>query len=409
MRQPPGDTRVGPIFAARSEAAILAHPDGTLFNASEGSSNITHPQEKLLHFAGATVTAAGYNVRRSLGVSPRALEQAAKKTWEIAPGVDEPHVPLYIPESHFSRIVGSSPPPQPITELIASIKSDRHQAGATRAFLLRNAILFRHHVHCGWHRGDLYSTLDWRSLWRAETAEVDQCVLATTYSGARWFGHFMHDELPLQELAPSVGNPVGHLRRTYAHEPGWRAALGVPLPPGYAVVRARELIWIDDRGQNPAKRARYQAMQSRLKGLPIGHDRVLLRRPSSGGESRQIINIEEVETRLQRAGFHIVDTGRLTVDKILEDCMGASLIVSVEGSHASPAYYFARRGACILFIYPPDRVSLLMPRLAGFYGQVGAMFIGQPMADGDAAFHVDPDELIREIDRAAEFAARSAQ
>src|SRR5580704_10146910 len=109
MRQPPGDTRVGPIFAARSEAAILAHPDGTLFNASEGSSNITHPQEKLLHFAGATVTAAGYNVRRSLGVSPRALEQAAKKTWEIAPGVDEPHVPLYIPESHFSRIVGSPP------------------------------------------------------------------------------------------------------------------------------------------------------------------------------------------------------------------------------------------------------------------------------------------------------------
>ncbi len=201
----------------------------------------------------------------------------------------------------------------------------------------------------------------------------------------------------------------GICARTYKHEPGWRAALGVPAPPAYGVLRARELIWIDDCGQNLAKRRRYEMMRARLDGIPHGHERVFLRRPSSGGEDRQIVNIGEVEDRLQREGFHIVDTGQLTVDEMLKCCMGASMVVSVEGSHAAPAYYFGRRGGCVLFIYPPNRVSVLMPRLASFYGEIGAMFIGQPIAGGEADFRVDPDELIREIDRAALFATEESR
>ncbi len=154
----------------------------------------------------------GYKIRRGLGVSPGVLEQAAERSWEIAPGIDEPHVPIYIPESHVSRILRSSPPFQPIADLVGSIHKDRHQGGPTRAFLLRDAFLFRQHVYCGRYRGDLHSTLDWPALWRAETAEISRGVLASTYSGARWFGHFLHDELPLQELVPSIGPGIGHLR-----------------------------------------------------------------------------------------------------------------------------------------------------------------------------------------------------
>jgi len=375
---------------------------------SEGSLRIAPGRTRLGRFAGAAAAMAGYKVRRGLGVSAGVLEQAAEKSWEIAPGVDERHVPIYIPESHFSRILRSSPPSQPVAELIAAIRSERHQGAATRAFLLRDALLFRQHVYCGRYRGDLYSTLDWRAAWRAEMAETAHSVLASTYSGARWFGHFLHDELPLQELVTSLGDGVGHLRRIYKHEPGWRTALGVPAPPSYAVLRARELIWIDDRGQNPTKRKRYEAMRSRLNALPRGHERVFLRRPSSGGEERQIVNIAQVEERLVREGFHVVDTGALTVDEMLRQCLGASMVVSVEGSHAAPAYYFARRQGCVLFIYPPGRVSIQMPRLAGFYGQVGAMFVGQPAVGSNTDFRVDSEELVREIDLAAEFARQQS-
>jgi hypothetical protein len=78
--------------------------------------------------------------------------------------------------------------------------------------------------------------------------------------------------------------------------------------------------------------------------------------------------------------------------------MGASIVVSVDGSHAAPSFYFGRRGACLLFIYPPKRVSVLLPRLAQFYGMIGAMFIGEPVSGSDSEFRVDPDELMHEID-----------
>src|SRR5580704_5629436 len=90
---------------------------------SEGSLRIAPARTRLGRFAGAAAAMAGYQVRRGLGVSAGVLEQAAEKSWEIAPGVDERHVPIYIPESHFSRILLSSPPSQPVAELIAAIRN----------------------------------------------------------------------------------------------------------------------------------------------------------------------------------------------------------------------------------------------------------------------------------------------
>ncbi len=375
------------------------------------ASEIAPTGVRLRHFADAAATMVGYKVRRGLGLSARQLADVAEKSWVVAPGVDEPHVPLYIPESHFARIEAHSPPYQhePVSSLLAAIRQERHCGGATQAYLLRDVFLLGQRIYCGLYQGDLYSTLDWRALWHANTAEIAEGVMASTYSGARWFAHLLYDEFPLQELAWTLGTSIGHVRPAYPHEPGWRAVLGVPAPPAYAAVRARKLIWVDDCGQNFAKRRRFQALRSRVTGFPNGHDRVFLRRnPFPVGEVRRIVNGDEVEERLEREGFHIVDTGQVTVDEMLTRCMNASLVVSVEGSHAAPAYYFARRGACLLSLYPPRRVSVLMPRLASFYGQVGAMFIGEPCAEGDTAFYVNPDELMREIDRAAAFASQQS-
>jgi hypothetical protein len=366
---------------------------------SERSQIIVHWKTSLGHFAGAAATMLGYNGRRALAIPARSLEQVATKSWELAPGVDEPYPTICISESHFGRILGSAPPYQSVASVTADIRRDRHYGGPTRAFLLRDALLFRQHVYCGLYRGDLYSTLGWQALRRAETGELSHSILATTYSGTRWFGHFLHDELPLQELVSSLGVGVGHLRPTYKHEPGWRAVLGVKAPPSYASLRVRELVLIDDCGQNPAKRSRYLKLRSRLTGFPRGHDRIFLRRSRSrGSDDRHIVNSEEVEERLVQEGFHVVDTGQITVDEMLKRCMGASIVVSVDGSHAAPSFYFGRRGACLLFIYPPKRVSVLLPRLAQFYGMIGAMFIAEPVSGSDSEFRVDPDELMREID-----------
>jgi hypothetical protein len=122
-------------------------------------------------------------------------------------------------------------------------------------------------------------------------------------------------------------------------------------------------------------------------------------RGRSGGEERRILNEEEVVRRLTQEGFQLVDTSTPDVDDIVKGCAGASLIVTVDGSHAAPALYLAREGATVMVLYPPVGVNNLIPELSTYFGLQGAMFVGEPAGDAPTVFRVDPDELMSFIDQ----------
>jgi len=369
---------------------------------------------RIVSLGGALLEASRYKIRRSLRVAPRSLAEVASRSWVIAPGVEELFPPTYVPESHLDRIVRGAPPelktPAQSRDEVIGLKGI-HVGGPTTAVVLRDAFLLGSNCYCGMHKEDLYTGSDVRSLLRGDWGEVPQAVLATSYAGARWYGHVLIDDLPLQELAPTVGLPIGHVRPKFPHEAGWRSALQIPEPRPYSVLRARELVFIDDRGQNLAKRRRYQKIRAQLSNRPRGHERIFLaRKTSGGGEKRGLVNEAEIEQRLASEGFHIVDTSTVTVEEMLQRCAGASVIVSIEGSHSAPAYYFAGDGACVMFLYPPGRVGTNMTFLASFFGLFGAMFICEPVEGADPAqlFRADPDELMREVDEASKRARLAA-
>ncbi|HEX2734100.1 MAG TPA: glycosyltransferase 61 family protein [Polyangiaceae bacterium] len=354
------------------------------------------------------LAAGAYKLSRALGNPMKSVEAVASRSWEIAPGGVEPAEPLYFPEAHASRVLGAAFAAFEPSAVLTAIRRSTYDHAPTRAYALPDAYIVGHDVYCGSYKDDLYGGSSLRAWLEGDVDEVQSAVLASTYSGTRWFGHFLHDELPLQELVSSIGPGVGHLRTPFKHEPAWRSALDIAGPRMYACLRARELIWLDDKGQHAEKRQRYQRMRARITPTS-SHERVLLiRNVKAGGETRVIENADAVNERLVREGFHLVDTGTASVMQMLEECAGASTVVSVEGSHAAPAYYFAKHGACLFYIYPPQRVSVQMPQLATFYGLNGAMFIGEPLPGSENSFRVDPDELMREIER-AEQAARSRQ
>lgn len=354
------------------------------------------------------IAASAYKLRRGLRQPMKPVEAVASRSWEIAPGGVEQATPIYMPEAHESRVLCGSFGNTDVKALLAAIRQESYEHRPTRAHVLPNACIVGHNVYCGPYKDDLWSVNDRKALLRGDVAELDFAVLASTYSGTRWFGHFLHDELPLQQLVPSLGPGVSHVRRYFKHEPGWRTAMGIEAPPMYAVLRAKELLCVDDKGQHAEKRQRYQAMRAQIP-MHGKHRRVLLvRNAAAGGESREIVNAEDVQARLVQEGFHVVDTGRVSVSEMLDECSGAETVVSVEGSHAAPAYYFAQLGACLFYVYPPQRVSVQMPALSMFYGLFGAMFIGEPVAGSDLSFRVDPEELVREIER-AEHAARQVR
>jgi hypothetical protein len=279
--------------------------------------------------------------------------------------------------------------------------AQRHLARETRAYLLRDALLIDRNIYSGLHKQDLCrGPGSIAALTRERAGTLDQAVLASCYSGTRWFGHFLHDELPLQMLARTLGTAVCHARPEYRHERAWRSLLEVDRPADYGLLHVRRLIVIDDIGQNHGKRERYQTLRARLSDLPAGYERVYLRRSTTEGECRAPVNVAAIEDCLTREGFAIVDTAADTPQEIVRKCAGASVIVSLEGSHAVPALFLARAGACVLFICPPRRVDFILAQIAGFFGLRGALFIGEPVANSEESFSVDPDELAHAIDGA---------
>jgi hypothetical protein len=345
---------------------------------------------------------AWYKTRRALRIAPRSLAESVEREVLLELGVEEPAVrPIILPR-HLDRIRAGFEGRSAL-EVRSRINTRRHRAVPTRALILKDVLLFDGAFYCGMHKEDLFRGRGFKStLFSQPAAEMDRAVWATSYAGARWFGHFLHDDLPLEVLASGLGPMVGHARPPYRHEAGWRKALDLPGPDLYGALRVRELTVLDDVGQTRGKRRRYAALRSRLAGRKGAADRVVLLRGSGGGEERRIQDEALLWERLRGEGFAILDTSVLSVDELLEKCAGASVVVSVEGSHAAPAFYLARAGATLVFLYPPSRVSSLMPQLSSFFGLRAAMFVGEPVDDSPFVFKVDPDELLRLIDQAVE-------
>jgi hypothetical protein len=340
-----------------------------------------------------------YKVRRALGAPPRSVEEVAERVWTISPGEVEHAARLFMPDSHLARIQANVLG-QTREEILAEIGAVTLHHRPTRAFLLRDAVLFDRAFYCGMHKEALYRGMGMRrAILEGSADEYVHAVWVTSYAGSRWFGHLLRDEIALQELARNLGFMIGHERPVYSHELGWRAHLQSPRPKTVGSARVKEMVFFDDVGQHREKRQRYQILRGRLTGWPRGHDRILFLRGQAHGEERRLVNEQEVVARLVREGFHVVDPSQLEVPEIIGQCIGARLAVTVEGSHAAPLLYLAQEGASVLYLFPPARVAAHGPRLAGFFGMRGGVFVGEPVEGSQGLFRVDPEELMRAIDQ----------
>jgi hypothetical protein len=227
--------------------------------------------------------------------------------------------------------------------------------------------------------------------------KMDAAVLATTYAAARWFAHFIHDELPLQLLAPTLGTPVIHRRQAYLHEAGWREALGVAKPAAFDVLCARELTVVRDFSQNRGKRERCLELRRRLAGRPKGASRVYLKRDNGVGMQRVLVNEDAVIARLEREGFVVVEPTKISVEELLAKCMGAETVVSVDGSHMSTVSLWMATGGRMLNLNPPWRVTIVETQIMWSFGVYGGVFVCDP-GETEDRFSANPEEVVRAVE-----------
>lgn len=221
-------------------------------------------------------------------------------------------------------------------------------------------------------------------------------VVACTWSGNHFFGHWITDDLTLYLAAREIGNPFILKRRPYLHEPEYRQLLNIPYEP---IARAHfdEVIILQDFGQNSYKRRRYEFLRRwlREKVQPAGAKRVLLRRGNLG-QRRAIVNALEFESYLTSQGFSIVEPEKLTPTEIAEKTLGAEVVIGVEGSQIPHALLTMADGGILCCVQPPSRFNNTIKGYTDCLDMQYAILVGRPDPGG---FSIDMGGLKLMLER----------
>ncbi len=356
----------------------------------------------------ALLRALAYGVARAAGRSYVQLAQAATRSYTLCDAAEVPAITPFVWESHVPRIRGAAQYTAEHT-ITHFLRRKMFVFRPVVAHWLHDATLLDGSVYCRGYRHDLRAFNARKRIGlnpMGPAAEIDEAALASTSLGSTWWGHWLEDDLPLQLLAEPFAPAVGHRRALYRHEAAFREALSVVAPARYGAAVFRKLLVIDDAGQNPDKTRRYHMLRARISLLPKGHDRVFLSRGASGAR-RILVNEADVRARLEAQGFTTVDVASSTAQQLMAACSGASVVVSVEGSHLAPLLYLMADFSTMVILNPPHQVQTTVATVALFCSITSGLFICEPCGDSRTDFAADPEELLRFIDACVDFSTRT--
>jgi hypothetical protein len=327
------------------------------------------------------------------GMAIEEMEDACVKSWVVEPVLKQAVQPaIYLP-ADLDRVTGAIEFSNLQWEMNSLTSSVREHA-ATIAYRFQNVSIVE---------GALYSGRWRQRLMARERAEKDSGpenrrpngVVACSWCGNHFFGHWITDDLPLYLAAQEIGDPLILKRKPFLHEPGYRELLGTWCEQ-VACTRVDDLVVLRDVGQNNYKRKRYEILRSRLKRKfrSCGAKRVLLRRGRLG-TSREIVNAPEFESYLSNQGFTIVDPEKLTSSEIVEKTMGAEVVVGVEGSQIPHALLSMADGGILCCLQPPSRIAHTIKGYTDCLDMRYAMLVGHAAPGG---FRIDLNDLGRVLE-----------
>lgn len=224
-----------------------------------------------------------------------------------------------------------------------------------------------------------------------------EAVLASTYFGSFYFGHWLKDDLSLYLAAEALGKPVKPARKPYGHEPGYLELLNIQLQD-VTTAYFENLILLDDFGQNSYKSRRYHELASRLQNSCVPGNKggkVMIRRGQQGA-ARHLTNATEIEQLLESHGFVIIDPEQSTVSKIVSATLGARLVVGVEGSHLSHCCFSMAQTGGICILQPPFRFNNVLKNSFDCIGIKYGFVVGN---ETDGGFSIDPSDLLTVLDK----------
>jgi len=333
-------------------------------------------------------------IRRHIGL-PHGLGAAAARSWAISPMVEKLMPSSIFDPDDLQKIVGV-PVDDTIESQISKAKGGWQQHRATTAFELRGAVLTHGHLftHKHTHKLDL-TPLPFFA--RQAIQHLDEAVLATSWYGTKYFGHWMTDDLPLMLAAHDVGRPISTLARPTPHQVKYMQTLSIEAEVCTSAY-FRKIVILEDFGQNDYKRQRYAELRerARVEHAPRRQGGVMLLRGASGA-LRVLHNERAVAEMVTTRGFKVIDPSTSSVSEIIESCLDASIVLGVEGSQLANGLMWMSTTGTLVVLQPPQRFNATHKDRCDCEGIRFAFVVGDRRGESD--FWIDIPALERLLDR----------
>jgi capsular polysaccharide biosynthesis protein len=340
-----------------------------------------------------TATPLLNRVRRRLG-SAHDYREASSRAWTLEPGCERIERPAIYDPHDLDRVTGVQSDTTMEHEL-ERIQGGPVSHGPTRAYVLRDVQMMHGHLFQPGMTHALGSApVPWFGT--QPRLERSQGVLANSRYGLQYFGHWLSDDLPMALVARRLGEPVGPAFEPTQHQKAYAQLCDVQvqhLPD----TSFKELIVLDDVGQNRSKRARVAELRARIRAsrTPRRHAGVILLRKASGS-GRMLANEDVVAASLRERGFKVACPGEDSAEAILDACLGARIVVGVEGSHLAHGLMCMDDGGTIVVLQPPFRFNNVYKDRCDCMGLRYGFVVGEQRADD---FSIDIGQLHRLLDR----------
>lgn len=240
-------------------------------------------------------------------------------------------------------------------------------------------------------------------LFRGESSFREKGALAATWTGLRFFGDWLPDDILRMLTLESVSPLVSPQKNPWFHQDAYLSCLGINLERFRRCV-FNEFYMLDDRGQNSYKKKRYAILRNRLLSpLNLHNSRVggvFLIRGESGAK-RVLVNEREVAEVLESIGIQPIDTAQLPVEKIIRACAGAEWVIGVEGSQISHAFVVMAPGAKVIALQPPFQFNNVYKDRCDCVGSRYGFLVGERAGAGFSVNTGKLLSLIEEMDSVA--------
>lgn len=279
---------------------------------------------------------------------------------------------------------------------VARISGGERQHAPTLAYTICGTIIKPNIIYKGRSCSRFPSNSNFDS--RQAVVEDSPLVLVSSWSGVKYFGHWMSEDIPTYMLAETFGQPIsfesGHWphKNYYAKifEQDWRK---------YYLGHAHKLTVFQDFSENSLKAQRYRELRKRLRNKytpRYGDHLVYLKRGHGGANARKVYNEEQLINELQKKGFHIIDLESASFDGMITTLLDARLVITVEGSQAIHCLNTLEDKGNLLLITPPRMFNNVHKGWTEALNMEYGFIVGDDI--DEHYFSVNVDELMQTID-----------